>query len=203
MGAGAVASNVQNQHRPLLASDLIVAMSANRPFWQSNSAWRVAMALTYPSMKTAIIALAFAFSGSSIAQVAYVQYVNQRFSFTVEYPRELLIPRGESDNGDGQVFATSQGDAKLTISGGRRGKDLNFPCDALHTASNFTGTNVTYKWKKGGASVASGTTIEGKIFYVKNISSMDKCVTLIFEYPAARRATFDPLVSRISSSLRS
>ncbi len=154
-------------------------------------------------MKTAIVALAFFASLSCAALTAYAPYVNQRFSFAVEYPSNLLFPRGESGNGDGQVFATKQADAKLTVYGGWRGEGLDFPCNALDTAKNFTGANITYKWQKGAASVASGSFTESKIFYVKNISAKDKCITLMLEYPAARRATFDPLVARIASSLRS
>ena len=154
-------------------------------------------------MKTAIAVLAFFTSLTCIAQTTYAPYVNQRFAFAVEYPSNLLIPRGESGNGDGQVFATKQDDAKLTVYGGWRGEGLDFPCNALDTATNFAGAKITYKWKKGEASVASGTFNDGKIFYVKNISGKDKCTTLMLEYPAARRATFDPLVAHIASSLRS
>ena len=154
-------------------------------------------------LTTISFALAFVLAGSCIAQTVYAPYVNQRFTFAVEYPSQLFTPLGESENGDGQVFATKAGDAKLTVFGGWRGKDLDFPCEALETATNYSGASVIYKWKKGGASVASGSTRDGKIFYVKNVRSSDKCVTLMLEYPEDRRETFDPLVSRIAGSLRS
>lgn len=153
-------------------------------------------------MKTTLLVLSLAVATACLAEPAYVPYLNQRFSFAVEYPSGLFFARGESDNGDGQVFATKEGDAKLTVFGGWRAKELNFPCDALETAAHFAGSNVTYKWKKGAVSVASGHSAGDTVFYVKNILSKDKCVTLMLEYPAARRDAFDSVVARISNSLK-
>ena len=155
------------------------------------------------AMKFTAIPLALFLSGACIAQTAYIPYVNQRFTFAFEYPNQILLPRGESDDGDGQIFETKEGDAKLTVFGRWRSEGFDFPCEALETVASYAGENITYKWKKGGASVVSGITSDREIFYVKNVRSSDKCVTLIFEYPEARRKAFDPLVSHIANSLRS
>ena len=36
-----------------------------------------------------------------LAQETYRSYANARFSYSIEYPPDLLVPQGESDNGDG------------------------------------------------------------------------------------------------------
>lgn len=153
-------------------------------------------------MKRALAALVLLVAGTCLAQTALTPYANQRFSYSVAYPSALLFPQGESDDGDGQVFASKTGDAKLTVFGGWRSKDLPFPCAALNDARDYPGANVSYQWRKGGVSVASGHASGGEVFYVKDIHRSDECVTLMLEYPADRSKTFKPLAARIARSLR-
>ena len=151
-------------------------------------------------MKFASVPLALILSTACIAQPTYTRYLNARFAFSVEYPSQLFSPRGECENGDGQTFAAKDAEASLTVYGGWLLE--GFSCEALETAKSDTGANVTYKWKKDAASVASGYTSDRKFFYVKRVRNADKCLTLILKYSEARRETFDPLVSRIAGSLR-
>ncbi len=42
-------------------------------------------------------------------------YHNSRFDYAIEYPANLLIPQGEADNGDGQVFVSPDQQARFKI----------------------------------------------------------------------------------------
>ena len=44
-------------------------------------------------------------------------YANSRFNYSIEYPANLLIPRGVAPNGDGQIFASADGQAQMIIYG--------------------------------------------------------------------------------------
>jgi hypothetical protein len=43
-------------------------------------------------------------------------YGNVRFHYAICYPENLLLPQGESENGDGQIFRGKDG-ARLTVYG--------------------------------------------------------------------------------------
>ncbi len=34
----------------------------------------------------------------------YETYYNHRYDYSIDYPKDVLFPQGESDNGDGQKF---------------------------------------------------------------------------------------------------
>src|SRR5213080_1144280 len=48
---------------------------------------------------------------------AYRTYANARFDYSISYPASLLIPQGESANGDGQVFRARDGSAEMRVYG--------------------------------------------------------------------------------------
>ena len=47
----------------------------------------------------------------------YGSYSNGRFGYSIDYPKDLLIPQGESDNEDGQEFTSKDGKAVLLVWG--------------------------------------------------------------------------------------
>src|SRR5207237_8321240 len=48
----------------------------------------------------------------------YKTYDNARFKYSISYPTDLLIPQGESENGDGQVFREKSGSVEMRVYGG-------------------------------------------------------------------------------------
>src|SRR5207244_2912359 len=48
----------------------------------------------------------------------YKTYANARFKYSISYPTDLLIPQGESENGDGQVFREKSGSVEMRVYGG-------------------------------------------------------------------------------------
>lgn len=55
-------------------------------------------------------------TGKTATDIAYKTYTNERLEYVVEYP-DLLLPQGESENGDGQHFLSQDGKTKMTVYG--------------------------------------------------------------------------------------
>ena len=57
-----------------------------------------------------VMSLAFSEGGfASPQQDNYKTYVNARFKYSISYPADVLIPQGEAENGDGQIFREKYG----------------------------------------------------------------------------------------------
>src|SRR5256886_15908404 len=50
----------------------------------------------------------------------YKTYANARFKYSISYPADLLIPQGEAENGDGQVFREKSGSVEMRVYGGHK-----------------------------------------------------------------------------------
>jgi hypothetical protein len=128
-------------------------------------------------------------------RVTYKTYSNARYGFSIAYPSGLLVPQGESDNGDGQKFVSRNGSATLTAFGSHRlERSLQ---DEFQTAQE--NRTVTYKVLKGNMFVVSGTE-NGKIFYQKTLLRGDAFKTFIIEYDEQERGVFDSITTRVARS---
>ncbi|MDD5273980.1 MAG: hypothetical protein PHU14_14845 [Methylovulum sp.] len=144
------------------------------------------------------------------AEPTYAIYHNTRFAYSIAYPKEILFPQGEADNGDGQVFLSKATDASLRVYGSNYDKNIpdDYPslADAYREGSrggiseNQTKV-VTYKQLKNNWFVISGL-INGKIFYQKTIYGKDKTLTLYLEYPKNQQKTYDAITKHIANSLK-
>lgn len=128
-------------------------------------------------------------------RVTYKTYSNARYAFKIAYPPGILVPQGESDNGDGQKFVSRDQRASLLAFGSNR-VDRSLQDEFQAAQENRA---VTYKVLKRDMFVVSGTE-NGKIFYQKTFLRGDTFKTFIIEYDEQERATFDPITSRIASS---
>ncbi len=136
--------------------------------------------------------------GSNAASTASLQYVNERFGFTVDIPSNF-VPQGESDNGDGQVFAASGHRAEIRA----WGSNLIKP-DIRCSASSMFAEELpqpTYEHSRDGTSVVSGN-IGSDIFYAKVIRTADRCLGLTITYPVSDKAAYDPTVSSVAASFK-
>ena len=130
------------------------------------------------------------------AQGGYKTYYNSRFGYSVSYPANILIPQGEADNGDGQIFRSRDGHAEMRVFG--RYNVLN---ETLRSAFNSAqeGKQVTYKVLRGNFYVVSGRQ-GGKIFYEKTWLKGDIFRTFMIEYDEADASTYDAITARIARS---
>lgn len=128
-------------------------------------------------------------------RVTYRTYSNARYGFSIAYPLGILVPQGESDNGDGQKFVSKMGSASLMAFGSNR-LDRSLQDEFQSAQEN---RSVTYKVLKRDMFVVSGTE-NGKIFYQKTLLRGDVFKTFIIEYDEGERATFDAITTRVARS---
>lgn len=125
-------------------------------------------------------------------------YSNARFEFTVTIP-DNFIPQGESDNGDGQIFKSTDGTAEIRAWGGHL-MEPEIKCSAIEQFKDELPT-PTYKHSRGGTSIVSGH-IGDDILYAKVIRTDDRCLGLTFTYPANEKDSYDAAVQSASQSFR-
>lgn len=130
------------------------------------------------------------------AQGRYKTYSNARFGYSVSYPANILVPQGEADNGDGQIFRSSDGHAEMRVFG-----RYNVQNETLKSAFNSAqeGKSVTYKLLRGNFYVVSGRE-GGKIFYEKTMLKGDTFKTFMIEYDEADASTYDAITARVARS---
>ena len=128
-------------------------------------------------------------------RAVYHTYSNARYRFSIAYPADLLVPQGESDNGDGQRFTSRDGSASLAAFGSNR-LDRSLQDEFSSAQEN---RNVTYKVLKRDMFVVSGTE-NGKIFYQKTLLRGDVFKTFILEYDESARGVYDAVTTRVARS---
>jgi serine/threonine-protein kinase len=147
------------------------------------------------------LALAFLLAAFPAFAQGWRTYVNGRFGTTAQVPADWR-PGREPENGDGLAFTAPDGEASITVSGGLHVFDTVGEAMDIVAEPN-AGETVTYRRRDRRAVTVSGTRGD-RIFYRRSILSCHDTVwnTVQIEYPAARKAAFDPLVARVARSLR-
>jgi hypothetical protein len=163
-------------------------------------AWYRKIALCMPLMS-----LVAAASASKERLLAYDTYNNLKYHYAVDFPHGILIPQGESDAGDGQVFVSRQDSAKMTVYGEYNvlnQSPTTLYHDAIHsTSSEHPGRVMTYKHLGRAGFVISGH--DGThIFYEKLTMRHERVLTLLLDYPTRRRGLYDPMTKHIAHSLQ-
>ena len=137
----------------------------------------------------------------AIPQNNYKTYTNARFKYSISYPADLLIPQGESDNGDGQVFREkSSSSVEMRVYGEYNVRDENLRSRYAELIRKWS-NGVTYKVIRQGWFVVSAM-VKGKIHYQKTIQRGDTFKTFEIEYDAVRGSTYNDVTDRISKSFK-
>ena len=148
-------------------------------------------------------AAALAASGSAWAQdldTGWRTYVNARFGVAVEYPDVFSLRDPEPANGDGQVFRTPDGEAKLTVYGSYN-VNRKSPGELLE-AYKTAGVDYSYATASRNWFVLSGVKA-GTIGYMRcNLAPPDVVGCFDIEYPASQARRWAPVVERLGRSLR-
>ena len=147
------------------------------------------------------VALAVGNTAFAIPQNDYKTYTNARFKYSISYPADLLVPQGESENGDGQIFKEKgNSSVEMRVYGG-----YNVLNETLH--SRYTdlvrkwSNGITYKVIRRDWFVVSAM-VNGTIHYQKTILRGDTFKTLEIEYAAVRGSTYNDVTDRISKSFK-
>lgn len=133
----------------------------------------------------------------------YETYHNDRFDYSIDYPKDRLFPQGESDNGDGQKFLSKDADVSLLVYGSNNALDKSL--EELYREESRGGTAenpkkvVTYKMMADNWFVVSGYN-SGRIFYQKTMLSSGELKTFILEYDESQKEIYDPIAKRLEKS---
>lgn len=137
-------------------------------------------------------------SQTAFAQNKWKIYQNARFGYSIAYPSNLLAPRGEADNGDGQVFASKS--AEMSVFGSNM--LLNETLFKEFNAVVEEHENVSYKICRKNFFIVSSAS-DGVIFYQKTMAkSGGAFVTFTIEYDESERETYDSIVTQIVKSFK-
>ena len=129
----------------------------------------------------------------------YKTYANARFKYSISYPADLLIPQGESENGDGQVFREKPGSVEMRVYGGYNVSNETLRSRYAELIRKWN--NVTYKVIRRDWFVVSAM-VNGKIHYQKTILRGDIFKTFEIEYDAVRGSTYNDVTDRIARSFK-
>jgi hypothetical protein len=141
----------------------------------------------------------------SAAAHDWTAFRNDRFGFSLRYPADVFEPERASEAGDGQVFVSRDGDARLLV-GVLPNVDRLSPGayqDRIARQS-YADYAVTYRRVSGNWFALSGEG-NGKTFYEKVIFSCNGRLINSFAmiYPSDRASLFDRIVEGIEKSFRS
>ncbi|MBF0095033.1 MAG: hypothetical protein HQL34_10880 [Alphaproteobacteria bacterium] len=132
----------------------------------------------------------------------WARYTNARFGYSICYPADLFVPRGESDNGDGQTFLAKEG-AEFSVWGSHNAMGMTLDnVVAMRLSDNTPPFVPTYRAGKPDWRVVSGTFGE-KIFYYKVMAHNDEFHSLWMAYDLSARPVYDPVVKRLSACFHS
>jgi len=143
------------------------------------------------------------------AKVAYKNYVNSKYGYSVEYPT-FLVPQGEPDAHDGQKFISESSPMRMSVwgtySNWMSGEDMTIQQELDWTLQNLqsddrTSPRLTYKSQGRGWFVISGTSGPG-VFYQRTVSSHGVFATVLIEYPRSAKVEFDSIVTHVARSLK-
>jgi len=146
------------------------------------------------------VAMAVGQTAFATPQNNYKTYTNARFKYSIGYPADLLIPQGEAENGDGQIFKEKdRSSVEMRVYGGYNVSNETLRSRYAELLRKWN--NVTYKVIRRDWFVVSAM-VNGKIHYQKTILRGDVFKTFEIEYDAVRGSTYNDVTDRIARSFR-
>lgn len=133
------------------------------------------------------------------SEYKFMAYHNARFGYCLNYPSALLLPQGESENGDGQIFLSKDFKFSLTVSGMYNSEGLDITGNYQKDLNFYSGNNnyrLTFYEQKDNYYILSG--LKGKtFFYIKTYLIKDKIYSVYAEYPAENNQLYAALLKEV------
>jgi hypothetical protein len=136
--------------------------------------------------------------------LGWTEFRNDRFGLAMRYPSGVFATRRSSASGDGDLFETPDGKARLLV-GAFENADHFTPrsYQAFIAKQSYPGLRIDYAPIGQGWAVLSGT-IGPTMVYEKIMFSCSGAVINSFAmtYPVAERRFYDPLIEDIEDTFR-
>jgi hypothetical protein len=155
------------------------------------------------SRRTLLCAIVALPASAAAQQEAWATYRNDRFGTTIEYPARFRAGR-PPDSNDGLSFEAPDG-ATLSVWGSLNVMEHDVAgLEKFLRESLDAGERITYRAAGKSWLVLSGTRGE-RVFYQRYALSHRNEIVNAFRisYPGSLATSYDPIVARISKSLRS
>ena len=130
-------------------------------------------------------------------------YYNDRFNYSITFPKNILHLQNESDNGDGLKMLSKDAKATVLVYGQNNALGRSLLDTFLEASAGGTYNKprkvVSYKIIKNNWFVVSGYE-SGNIFYQKTFLINNQFKSFYFTYPEAQRNLYDPITNVLSQS---
>lgn len=180
--------------RPVMLCMLVLILAALAPGLDLQAAQKGTPAAAEPAPESK--ALLDAVCGRTDV---YGCYTNHKYGYVIAWPKKLLTPRGESDDGGGQVFAATSGRAELAVWAVFNNVLEQTIPEAFQEAQKEEGAQVTYKRLGKDFFVLTGFKGQ-KIFYRKTLLRHDVLASFEVVYEPSLKEVFDPIVKDMARS---
>lgn len=134
----------------------------------------------------------------------WITYENPRFGFSLYYPSNVFKPQPPAENGDGQVFLTDDGSAKIVVYGARNDEGYSLKEYRGIILSEFGGYDrLDYSPTGNSWFVLSGYR-EDKIYYQKVMFSCGNRIinALSVTFPTAEKPFYEGLIETIEDNFK-
>lgn len=153
-----------------------------------------------------ILAIAFNFSANAQNNIKYKTYCNSLYPFCADYPSTILIPQGESDSRDGQIFMSKNEQNELRVY--REFIDFGNDDNELTLKYQFNKqikarkNKITYKKLNQDFFVISGYNAKGQIFYKKTYLFEKDLYTCILTYNVSEKELYNKIAEHVFKSFK-
>jgi hypothetical protein len=133
----------------------------------------------------------------------YRRYTNPRFGFSADIPASFVAKARPAD-GDGQAFRNPSDTADVTVYGENNGAG-NSTLKERHAqvwGFRHQGDHVTLNYQNNDVIAVSGTTADGKVFYLREVVRSKAINGMTWTYPIADKPTYDPMVQHGALTFR-
>ncbi len=135
----------------------------------------------------------------------WTTYSNPRFGASLDIPPGFVNDVPASENGDGLVFHSADRQAELLVWGGNL-TDGDFKLDSEIRLNRELDDDwqVSYQKVSGDESSVYSGSQSGRIMYARSLSSCHgtQAVHFRIEYPEAQKKDYEPIVERLSKTLK-
>lgn len=130
-------------------------------------------------------------------------YCNSRFSYSINFPKNILYPQNESDSRDGLEMMSKDAKAVLFIYGMHNAMEESLLDKFQEESAGGSQKNpkkvVSYKLMKDDWFVVSGYE-SGNIFYSKTFLIDEQFKTFSFRYPESQRNVYDSVTKLLAKT---
>ena len=152
---------------------------------------------THPEM-TAAFTKAETTAALQSPTITYVSYANDRFGYSIDYP-DSFIKKTTSDNGDGIILTSEDGNAELTV--------LGYNNALGDTAAAFL-KNVTeahsdnlIKTTQDNWAVISWTDGDN-VIYLRGVIGTGSINIFLLKYPKTQEDIYTPIITYLETSFK-